>query len=343
MTTADGPEQPVQPFGDLSAEARHMYVQTLRAGGRLAWAGGRKPASEEDRALRELLNVGLLVGDPDDPAALVAVDPRQLVANLTAAWQRGALELLSQSLALPTALRELSEAYDAIGNQPKTGGDIEYVEGKVEINQRLTALIDQCSEEVLTAQPGGGRGGPIEMKVAAEQDAVVLRRGVSRRTIYQPSARYSAPTRQYVEAMTREGGQVRTLAEPFTRLFVFDRRIAIIPIVGDVRRAAFVADDVVVGYLVSVFEGLWERAIPFLGDVEVPPQVISHLREKIVQMMIQGVGHRVIARSLGLSERTLARHIAEMREEHGVDTLFQLGWKMGQAESYRFADGEDVP
>lgn len=64
-----------------------------------------------------------------------------------------------------------------------------------------------------------------------------------------------------------------------------------------------------------------------------PPEVLSRLRENILRMMLQGVGHRVIARNLGLSERTLARHIADLREEYAAETLFQLGWKL--SESHR--------
>jgi hypothetical protein len=133
--------------------------------------------------------------------------------------------------------------------------------------------------------------------------------------------------------MTSVGGQVRTLGEPFTRLIVVDRLIAVIPFDGDTERAAVVQDEAVVAYLVNQFDGCWERAIPFLGGNDVPPEVVSRLRANIIRMMLQGVGHRVIARSLGLSERTLARHIAELREEHDAETLFQLGWKM--AESHR--------
>ncbi|MGW6917553.1 hypothetical protein ACWGB8_27520 [Kitasatospora sp. NPDC054939] len=315
--------------GRLSPEARTLYKDVLQAHGRLIPA---EVASGSECHLRELMDIGLLVPDVEDPGILVAVDPRQLAGALSAAWQRKALDLLSRAVSLPADLQELSHAYGNGGGGAHDGGPIEHLHGKTEINRRLAELMESSTKEVLSAQPGGGaRSFPTEAAIAL--DVGMLRRGVSRRTIYQPSTRYSASAREYVAAMTEEGGEVRTLGEPFTRMIIVDRATAVIPISGDTERAAFVQDEAVIGFFVSLFESFWERAIPFQGGRDVPPEVVSRLRENILRMMLQGVGHRVIARNLGLSERTLARHIAELREEYAAETLFQLGWKL--SESHR--------
>jgi FixJ family two-component response regulator len=65
------------------------------------------------------------------------------------------------------------------------------------------------------------------------------------------------------------------------------------------------------------------------------------MRSNILRMMTQGVGHRVIARNLGISERTVARHIADFREEYGSETLFQLGWRMALNSPETLFTGED--
>lgn len=343
MSSSEEHDPGARRAGGLSSEAEKLYLEALQSNGRLnrsAYLG--TPESPESRALDELQAMGLLIPDLAAPDVLVAVDPRQLATTLSATWQRAALDLLSRSVALPNELRRLSEAYDAGARNSRPGGAIEYVQGPVEINQRLVALVRESSREVLTAQPGGGRG-QLELKAARKNDEEVLSRGVSRRTIYQPSARYSAPTREYVDSVTKEGVEVRTLDEPFLRLIVFDQRVAVIPVASGSPNdaAAFIEDEAVVGYLVNVFESLWERAIPFLGRAEVPPEVVSGLRQQILRFMVQGIGHRVIARRLGLSERTLARHIAEMREEYGAETLFQLGWKVAQNNMHLAEDDLD--
>ncbi|MFH8380108.1 LuxR C-terminal-related transcriptional regulator [Kitasatospora sp. NPDC018058] len=45
-------------------------------------------------------------------------------------------------------------------------------------------------------------------------------------------------------------------------------------------------------------------------------------------MLTQGLAQRAIATRLGLSERTVAGHIARLRERYDAETLFQLGWQM---------------
>ncbi|MEU9128049.1 helix-turn-helix domain-containing protein [Kitasatospora sp. NPDC048540] len=335
---AFGDSASMDPASLLSAPARALYLSAIRTGGRLTAAEQSTVQAE----VQELLDFGLLVRDLDDPPAVIAVDPKRLSTSLSAAWQREAAQLLARSVALTDELRELGDAFSELSGQVESSGKIEYVQGKVPINQRLAILVDGCSQELLTAQPGGGRR-PDTVRTAINRDLGVLRRGGTTRTIYQPSARYSSPTLEYVETMTQAGSHIRTLDEPFNILIVVDRKVAIIPGSKDMTQACFVTDEAVISYLIQTFDSLWERAIPFQGNREVPPQVLSSLRRQIIRSMLQGVGHRVIARNLGLSERTLARHIAEMREEYGVDTLFQLGWKLAQETDDPEADDESAP
>ncbi|WP_354641487.1 LuxR family transcriptional regulator [Kitasatospora camelliae] len=320
----------------LSPEARELYLRIVAAGGRL------ESVPDADGPLRsELLDLGLLIPDSHDPDCSTVVDPAHIAGRLSSQWQEQALALLSRAVNVPTALQDLSQAYGSLGHLVESGGPVEYVHGVAEISQRLEILVEGAYKEVLTAQPGGSRPQHLIQRIG-DRDVVLVRRGVSRRTIYQPSARYSPPTRQYAERMTELGAEIRTLAEPFTRLIIVDREVAVIPAQGD-EKAAFIHDAAVVRYLTGTFEGLWDRAIPFPGATEVPQEVISRLRTRIVQMLIQGVGHRVIARSLGISERTLARHIADIREEYGAETLFQLGWRMAQQNPQLVDVDEDDP
>ncbi|MFE1322465.1 hypothetical protein [Kitasatospora phosalacinea] len=323
----------------LSEAAHEVYLSITQSGGR-----AKTEEHEDSRAqIAELIEFGLLVPESDDPSIVAAVDPKVISTSLSTAWQREAAQLLSRSAALAGELRSLDEAFGELRGQGQTDGKIEYVHGGPAINQRLAVLIDNCSQELLTAQPGGGRGSEV-VRGAISRDLGVLQRGGTTRSIYQPSARYSSPTLEYVETMTTAGSQIRTLDEPFTILIIIDRRVAVIPGSQDKSQAAFVSDQAVVSYLVQYFESLWGRALPFQASREVPPVVLSSLRRQIIRSMSRGVGHRVIARNLGLSERTLARHIAEMREDYGVDTLFQLGWKLAQeAEQIQSDEEEETP
>ncbi|WP_035847338.1 helix-turn-helix domain-containing protein [Kitasatospora azatica] len=337
MSSTGGAEVEKEHVDFVSAEAKSLYLRVIAAGGSI-----EVDETQLGGPYTELAELGLLVLGQGKTSVVTATDPNRLANRLSSAWQKQALSLLSQAVSIPAAMQDLSHAYQSLDQQFHPGGPVEHIHGLVEINQRVSTLVDGAEREVLTAQPGGSRRQSLVQEVM-EGDLSLIRRGVARRIVYHPSARYSAPTRQYVERMTEEGAEVRTLEEPFTRLIIIDRRVAVIPVQGDTEKAAFVSDPGVVAYMLDSFERLWERSSPFLGAAEVPPEVISRLRTNILRMMIQGVGHRVIARNLGISERTLARHIAEFREEYGSETLFQLGWRMALSAPgslYRDDEGE---
>ncbi|MFI5528801.1 hypothetical protein ACIA8O_09630 [Kitasatospora sp. NPDC051853] len=309
----------------LSSDARSLYLAAIRDKGQL---NREKVGPSENEALAELLNIGLLVPDSDDPDVLIAVDPKQLGTALSNTWQRQALDLLAHAVALPADLHELAEAFHT---PEQVGGKIEYVRGKVLINQRLAQTAAAGMEEALALQPGGPRP-PETLAGTIDRDLETLRRGATMRTIYHPSTRYHQPTRDYVATLAKAGGQFRTLDEPYTRLIVIDRKVAVIPVADDLSLAAFIRDQAVIDYLVEeVFERNWNRALAFEGDRTVPQEVVSGLRQTIIDLMLAGTNHRVIARRLGISERTLARHIAEMREDYNVDSLFQLGYVLARA------------
>ncbi|MGA5816950.1 hypothetical protein ACPC54_03680 [Kitasatospora sp. NPDC094028] len=308
----------------LSAEARKLYLDVVRGDGQLLPGSGPELP---DAALDELVRIGLLIPDTEDPGTFLATDPAQLSESLSHSWQRQALEFLSRAVSLPSELQELAQEFHA----PKqAGGSIEYVRGKALIHQRLQQSVASGMEEGLALQPGGPRP-PDILAGTLESDLDTLRKGTKTRTIYHASTRHHQPTRDYVATLTRAGGQYRTLDEPYTRLIVFDRRLAVIPIGDDLTLAAFIHDAAVIGYLVEeVFERYWSRALEFDGDRAIPQEVVPRLRQTIIDQMLEGTNHRVIARRLGISERTLARHIAEMREEYKVDSLFQLGYVLGR-------------
>ncbi|QKW20673.1 helix-turn-helix domain-containing protein [Kitasatospora sp. NA04385] len=309
----------------LSAEAHALYLRIIKDLG-----GTVKIDSEiSGAALDELVSLGLLVHDTDHAGNLVAIDPSQLASTLSIRWQRQALDLLSRAVSIPSELTELADAFHS---PEQSGGAIEYVRGQALINQRLQQITAAGITEAVAMQPGGPR--PPELLAGSlEGDLKSVRRGTAMRTIYHASTRYHQSTRDYVATLSAEGWQFRTLDEPYTRLIIIDRKVAVLPSVEDINNfATFIHDQSVVNFLQEeVFERNWTRALDFDGERNVPQEVVSRLRQTIVDLLLAGTNHRVIARRLGISERTLARHLAEMREDYNVDSLFQLGYALGRS------------
>ena len=326
-------EDDAAPDRVLSSAARELYLQAVRSDGKVhAEAPVGSDAAVHGRALRELVGLRLLERDFADERVYVAVDPQQAAATLGATLHSDAMVLLTRAVALPGALRDLAHAYQVARHLEDEGSDaVERIHGKMRINQSLDGLLDGCQEELITVQPGGARPGNVLLRVI-DRDLAVLSRGGTIRTLYQPTARYDAATRHYVQEITGAGGQVRTLDDAFDRLIVVDRHTAAIPVAGEPDQAAFVHDGAVIAYLVAAFERHWARAMPFSGERSIPPEVTDQLQLTILNMLAAGAGQPQIARTLGLSVRTAARHMAELREQYAVATQYQLGYAVARAQ-----------
>ena len=184
-------------------------------------------------------------------------------------------------------------------------------------------------EEILTAQPQAGRDSQ-SLAAAALRDTAALERGITMRTLYQHSARRSSVTHTYVAAVTSRGAEVRTLDEFFNRMIVLDRRVVVIP-GEDLSVAIAVREPSVVAYLVDVFERAWERGRPFTNkESTMMREIAAEQRAMTIRMLIEGHADPVSAKRLGVSPRTYAGYVADLKREYEADTRFQLGYTMGQ-------------
>ena len=130
--------------------------------------------------------------------------------------------------------------------------------------------------------------------------------------------------------MTDLGGEVRTLDEFFNRMIVIDRRVALIPSTHDLGTALAVQEPAIVASLVDVFMRSWERARPFTArDATVMRHIAREQRAMTMRMLIEGHSDPVSAKRLGVSPRTYAGYVADLKEEFDAETRFQLGYTLG--------------
>jgi hypothetical protein len=191
-------------------------------------------------------------------------------------------------------------------------------------------VVADAEEELLTAQPQAGRNAQ-SLAVATQRDIEALDRGVRMRTLYQHAARRSSVTHKYVSAVAVRGAEVRTLDEFFNRLIVVDRRIAVIPGVEGLNVALAIREPSLVAYLVDMFERSWERARPFANrETSMIRDIAAEQRAMTIRMLIEGHADPASAKRLGVSPRTYAGYVADLKEEFEAQTRFQLGYAMGQ-------------
>jgi len=303
--------------------------EALTAEGGIADDDERIAARAPQRSAFDLLvGMGLVHLDeeaerwfPEDPAGVQS----HVVTPLSAEGAR----LLQESSEWVSDFRTLTQAWRK-SSVAQDRGPFNYLRGQ-NIPAFIVGLASEAQEELLTAQPQDLRETGEALEHSTEIERTLLGRGVRLLTLYQHSARRSTATREYVGAVSELGGEVRTLDEFFNRMIVVDRRVAIIPSTDDLKVALAIREPTVVGYLVDVFMRSWERARPFTArDATVMRHIAKEQRAMTMRMLIEGHSDPVSAKRLGVSPRTYAGYVADLKEEFEAETRFQLGFTLGK-------------
>ncbi|WP_405018702.1 LuxR family transcriptional regulator [Kitasatospora sp. NBC_00070] len=306
--------------------ARALYLSILADGGRLPFAALDDLDDTDRAALDQLVSSGLVLPNALDRIYL-AVSPRSVGERLCTELRSTATRLLLRAEELPDELSGLTRAYESAPRVALEPDRPSYLDGRQQIRQRIAELLSECRFEVLTAQPGTRH--PETLAVARPQDLALRRRGIRMCTVYQPGALAEPHTVDYAVALSAQGSELRILDEPYQRILIIDRAVAVVPAAPDgLGRAAFISDPTAVAFLVAVYQRDWDRAETVdwsrLGGASQLPAA-AH---RVGRMLATGLTQRAVAGRLGLSERTVAGHIARLREQYGAQTLFQLGWQM---------------
>ncbi|HYJ27616.1 MAG TPA: LuxR family transcriptional regulator [Nocardioides sp.] len=308
--------------------ATPLYEEIVTSGG-IDASDARIAEHGELRAAFELLvDVGLVIRS-DDGRSWSAVDPAAVQARVVAPLGQQGAELIAESANWANAFSTLSHVWRR--SPSAVGGPFAEIRGLATIGNFLASLVSDAEEELLTAQPQYRRGvKQLDAGVGA-RDIAALKRGVKMRTLYQHAARRGADTRKYVAAVTAAGAEVRTLDEFFNRLIVVDRRVALIPGHEGTDAAMVISDKSMVGYLVDMFERHWERARPFTSsETSLVRDIAAEQRAMTIRMLLEGRADPVGAKRLGVSPRTYAAYVADLKSEFEVETRFQLGYEMGK-------------
>ena len=187
--------------------------------------------------------------------------------------------------------------------------------------QLLTTLVEQTRGDLLWLRPDTWQM-PRESAVAALVGAAIAS-GRRSRAVYPVRALQDAP--DVLRARAQVGEQVRVTAELPTRLVVIGKTHAVVPEplgMADEPRL-LVRQPALVEALGLWFELIWERSAPVpeldLGDPR------PDLRRFLLQQLAAGAKDEQIARTLGISLRTVRRRVADILIELGVDSRFQAG------------------
>ncbi len=308
-------------------EATKLYEEIAGSAG-LRASDERIAEGGELRKAFDLLVEMSLISFDSETDAWMAEDPSSVQSRVVTPLSQEAAKLITESSEWNSAFSNLTQTWRRSPTSTSRGSFTYLRQDAIE--PFLGALVNECEEEMLTAQPQTGRDARALAK-ATLRDLMLLERGARMHTLYQHSARRSSVTHKYVAAVSARGGEVRTLDEFFNRMIIVDRRVAVIPNQEDLSVAVAIRESSVIAYLVDVFERSWERARPFTNkETSLMKDIAAEQRAMTMRMLIEGHSDPVSAKRLGVSPRTYAGYVADLKAEYEAETRFQLGYTMGR-------------
>lgn len=194
---------------------------------------------------------------------------------------------------------------------------------------RLAELAHTVRHEHLSMHPEPAFSGAV-VKAAAPLDNELIARKIRVLTLGVPASVEDA-TGAHGAELTRHGVEYRELPTLPTKIIIFDRRTAIIPLdpATPARGAVELYAPDVVGDLATWFMGGWAQAVSPASPAAPTTVHLTARERRIVALLAAGHTDASAAEQLGLSQRTVAYVVRGLMDRMHVQNRFQLGLVLG--------------
>ncbi|SCD39799.1 regulatory protein, luxR family [Streptomyces sp. BpilaLS-43] len=221
-------------------------------------------------------------------------------------------------------LTALTAEYLEARSLRSSAAHVETLHGLETVRAALTELAALCTTSVDSMVPGGAQSDSA-VRAALPLDRAQLARGVALRSLFLDSARSHPGTQRYLNELREAGAEVRTTGLLPTRLVLYDRRTAVVPLDAQdtARGAVVVHDPPLVALLVHLFDLYWGQAASDAAPRH--EDQLSSTEQAILRMMAAGQLDEAISRQVGMSVRTTRRIISGLTRRLGANSRFQAG------------------
>ncbi|WP_169806743.1 helix-turn-helix transcriptional regulator [Microtetraspora malaysiensis] len=301
---------------------RMLYARMHEQGESLAEATEQLGLSVDDlrRAQDGLVRLGLLDTGTETTVDAVAALTRGLESS------HRALDRLVEH-----HVRVASLAQNYLGFTRHANDDlrVEFYERErlAALNNRIDELADLAQLEVMTMHPAANWT-PERLDTG---DARIRRRrsrGVRERELHAQAMLANPMLRDRLRARREEGTQIRVAPVIPTRMLIYDRQVAVVQADPEdlERGAVLIRGRDVIRSLAALYEFCWTNASEL---VDVPRSAddaaLTEQQRAVLRLLATGAKDDAIARSLGVSTRTVTRLVGELTAMLGAGSRFQAG------------------
>lgn len=304
--------------GVLSEPAATLYEELVATGGLSLL---ERPEIGQSETARELIDKGFARERHVGGASLVPVEPARAVDNAILVRQRQILDQYQSLLKLRDEMRSLQRTYLSSASTASEAHElVRVLTDQREIGALSVELSLSAEQEVLSLETAHFTRPPDPRSVRA-LPADVIERGVRFRNIYDRALLDIESGSEIVRGSVAAGWQCRIYPHLPMKLVVVDERAALLPLgPTGMEGAILLTAAPIVAALREYFELLWARAVSLDG---VSAKLTAE-QQQVLGLVLTGMTDAAIARHLGVSERTVRRHVGSLLKVVGVDNRVSL-------------------
>lgn len=285
----------------------------------------------EDRvrsALDQLASIALLSWSGEGRPALTSVAPSVAMDVIVARYQAQVSEQQASLASTRTAVETWLSARRVPEDDSSSVERIGTLEG---VRLRIDEIAAECREEFWSLNPDGAQT-PDNIASSRPPNLSLLERGITMKSVFNDSASNDLATAEHLRWLSDHGADVRTAPMLSMRMLVVDREIALVPIDDrDTSVGAFlVRGRGLVAGLTTLFLTTWRAATPLGVRRPRDPQRPTPTEKQALILWGIGCTDAVVARRLGVSERTVRRLSETLAQRLGARSRFEMGLRAAE-------------
>jgi DNA-binding CsgD family transcriptional regulator len=256
-----------------------------------------------------------------DLPRLVPVEPIRAVDNAILTKQRQILDQYQSLLRLRDEMQALQQVYRSAALPTEDPRDlVQIITDRDEIGALSVELCLSAQHDVASLETEHFTK-PPDPRSARALPAEVVERGVRFRNIYTRAALEVPGAADMLRTSQEAGWQCRVYPHLPMKLVLVDERAALLPVgPTGMEGAVLVRAPVITSTLRTYFELLWSRAVSVDGSpAKIPPE-----QDQVLRLVLTGMTDGAIARNMGVSERTVRRHVQALLEALGATNRVTL-------------------
>ncbi|MGH8888235.1 MAG: LuxR C-terminal-related transcriptional regulator [Acidothermaceae bacterium] len=310
-------------------DVKALYEQLIDEGGRIV------PADDPrwtEPAVRAALDSGFAAPTPRLPPAIHPVPPDVAFARVLARWQRTMYTAVEQRRAAERATIKTLCAFVRAAGMSTTRGPCSMVTGRHQVmilHKALTVSADVLVRNVSTGPYGETlfqpSGAPYEVGSLYFPPSSELRSSGGRALVLcdQEHVRTLSDN---LAAGIADGEEARVVAQKLPmKLLIVDDHTALVPLGPYGHPCLLIRDRQLVATFAAFFDLFWEQGTPWPSTKAPTTPKESLTRQRILDALAAGLKDEAIARQLGVSVRTVRRHITALMHELGAANRFAAG------------------